>query len=170
MIFFRSVCRAKIMYRGFSNCVAVLNVWSYFITKNTHIDPTSENSCSYNDCFPMLAALIIYWFRLTQYRASATALWIIQSQVPSQDFSPSNCNRCSCQNQFMASVDDHEFVILAKIQQRVVRHTKIKVSFLHVGSRILSCVQGNQNFALRYYFWYIVLDGLVISMFLLCFY
>ena len=68
MTFFRPVCRAKITYRGFSSWVAVLTAheWSYSVTQNTRTNPT----CSDNDRFP-IAALLIYWPRLTQHEASA---------------------------------------------------------------------------------------------------
>jgi len=43
------------------------------------------------------------------------------------------------QNHFVASIDDHAFVILAK----ACCAAKIKVSFLRVRFKIPSCVQGN---------------------------
>ena len=68
MIFFWPICRAWITYRGFSSWVAVLMAHAllYSVTEDTRTDPTSKNSCSYNDRFSMFAALIIYWSRLTQ--------------------------------------------------------------------------------------------------------
>jgi len=95
----------------------------------------------------MLAALIIHWSPLTQCEIRHCTL--NNSISGSISHQASVIVACSYQNQFVASVDDHAFVIFAKTEQHVERHLNIKVSFLRVGFRVLTCVQGNQSFVVR---------------------
>jgi len=146
MTFFRPICRAKITYRGFSSWVAVLTSHeclvvlyrrSYRFHAKTHARIMTAIQCSIDN---LLISFNATW---------SIRLWKIQPQASSQDFLSRNCNRCELQNQFVASVDD-ALIILAKAQQHVERHAKIKVSFLRVGSGVLFCVQGNQRFVVRH--------------------